>query len=185
MSSANRRGNFLWDQEYQRRCFDAWYLNGRPNMPIRIREIIPPNNEGKKPTAAKIRAWLATGAWDMLADDLDVKVQEKSDQFLVNEKAKMLRRHQADAIKLADKAKDYLLSEGFDTASSASQTYFRATEEQRKTAGFSDLLERLDKMTNNDVEREIVALLSRSAENEQIIETEAKDVDTESTESEE
>jgi hypothetical protein len=170
----------LWNQEYQRKCFDAWYLNGRPNLPARIREIIPPDRDGRKPGMKVIRSWVNGGSWDMMADELDVKVEEQANLSLINAKAEMLRRHQVDAIKLADKAREYLLKEGFDSASSASQTYFRATEEQRKTAGFSDLLERLDKMTNNEVEREIIALLNRGSENEQIIDSETSDITPES-----
>lgn len=177
MSRAKR-----WSKNYRRRCFDAWYLQGRSNVPAHILEIIPPDDDGTKPTVLTVRKWYLNGGWDLLADDLDVKVEEKANISLINQKAAMLKRHQQDAVKLADKARDYLLLEGFDSASAAAQTYFRATEEQRKTAGFSDLLERLDKMTNNDVEREIVALLSRSEANEQIIETEAEDVDTVSPE---
>jgi hypothetical protein len=98
------------------------------------------------------------------------------DDGLINKKAQMLLRHQEDAIKLANKAHDYLLKEGFDSASAAVQAYFKATEEQRKTAGFSDLLERMEKMSNNEVERLIVEKFNRIKENDQIIEIESEDI---------
>jgi hypothetical protein len=107
---------------------------------------------------------------------MDAKAMILVDDALVNKKAEMLRRHQKDAETLAEKALSYLKTDGFDSSSAAVQAYFRATEEQRKTAGFSDLLEKLDKMSNNDVENEIISKFNRIKENDQIIELEAEGI---------
>ena len=71
------------------------------------------------------------------------------------------------------------MRQGFDSAASAVQGFFRGLEEQRKTAGFSDLLEKLDKMTNNDVEMEIIKLLNRASDNDQVVDVESEDVQEE------
>ncbi len=161
-----------YTQQYQKKCFDTWYLNGRPNIK-RLLEIVPKDELGRIPSPIVARRWRENGMWDEWADSLDVKAIEKSDKVLVNKKAQMLIRHQESAEKLAVKALSYLEEEGFDSSASAVQAYFKATEEQRKTAGFSDLLERLDNMTNNDVEREIIEKLNRIRANDQIIEVDA------------
>lgn len=166
----------IFSQDYIKKCFDAWYLGGRPNAPKDIKALIPDTETGKKPSTFTINKWRIQGAWDAWADDLDARAWEESNTSLVNKKAQMLRKHQEQAAQVSAKALDYLLHEGFDSASSAVQAFFKGLEEQRKTAGFSDLLEKLDKMTNNDVEREIIALLNRASENDQVIDTESEDI---------
>jgi hypothetical protein len=165
----------IYPQTYIKKCFNSWYLGGRPNFPARVKEIIP-EFEGRKPSTAQVHRWMVDGMWDAWADELDAKAMVLADDALVNKKAKMLIKHQEDAVKMAQKALDYLMVDGFDSSSAAVQAYFKSTEEQRKTAGFSDLLEKLDKMTNNEVEREIIEKLNRIRDNDQIIENKSKDV---------
>ena len=159
----------IWTQDYKRKCFDAWYLNGRPNLPARIKEIIP-EQEGRKPSSLIIGQWLNSGAWDILADELDARVEDRANLSLVNAKVKMLRKHQQQAEKVQNKAIEYLMSEGFDTSASAVQALFRGAEEERKTAGFSDLLEKLENMSNNQVRDEIISMIQRATDNNQIVE---------------
>lgn len=159
-----------YSQNYMRQCFDAWYLAGRPSIPARVREIIPENEDGRKPVPSLIGKWMIQGMWDERADELDARAMEKVDNKLVDKKAKILIKHQEAAAKIQVKALEKMLADGFDSSAAAVNAYFRATEEERKTQGFSDLLERLDKMTNNDVEREIREKLQRIKENNQMIE---------------
>ncbi len=179
-----------YPQSYIKKCFNVWYLGGRPSFPGRVREIIP-DYDGHKPSKIQIRRWMMDGAWDEWADEMDAKVEIQVSDALIDKKAQMLIKHQEDAKVLAEKALDYLKVDGFDSSSAAVNAYFKATEEQRKTAGFSDLLERLDKMTNNEVEREIIDRLNRAADNDQIIDTDviveelSSGVNDEETESQE
>lgn len=168
-----------YDQNYRRKCFDAWYLAGRPNAPAKIKEVIPANEYGNKPSTAQLNRWIIEGMWDAWADDLDARADQQLDENLINKKAEMLRQHQEDAKLIAQEAKNFLLSKdagGFDSSASAVQAYFKATEEERKTAGFSDLLEKLDKLSNNDVERMIIEKFNRIKENDQIIDQELEDI---------
>jgi hypothetical protein len=169
----------VYDQNYIRQCFDIWYLNGRPTFPAKLRELVPVHEStGRKPSKIQLRRWMIDGAWDMWADDLDARANAILDDDLVSKKADMLRQHQKDAEIIAKKALEAINDNGFDTSSAAVTAYFKATEEQRKTAGFSDLLEKLDKMTNNDVERAIIEKFNRIKENDQIIDVgEAEDIE--------
>ena len=171
----------IYSQDYIKKCFDAWYLGGRPNAPSDIKALIPFTETGKKPSTAALNRWRIGGTWDAWADELDAQAYQKDDQLLINQKARMLREHQEQAQKVSTKALEFLMSEGFDSAASAVQAFFKGLEEQRKTAGFSDLLEKLEKMTNNDVEKEIIALLNRASENDQVIDVESDDVPIEDT----
>jgi len=165
-----------FSQEYIKSCFDAWYLNGRPNTPAGIKRILPEHPSGHLPSTSMINQWITRGAWDAWADELDAQVYQKDDKLLINKKAAMLRRQLEKSEKIANKAYEHILADGFDSTSSAVQAFFKGMEEMRKVAGFSDLLEKLDKMTNNEVEREIITLLNRASANEQVIDSDAEDV---------
>lgn len=177
----------VWTQTYQRQCFDAWYLGGRPNLPIRIREIIPLDENGRKPSVSTIKRWITSGMWDWRADELDARVEQAADESLVKNKIEILQRHQENAKQIEAISLTHIKAEGFDSSASAVQAYFRATEEERKTAGFSDLLEKLESMTNNQVRDQIINLINRATENDQVIEEGEETaglLDTESTEDE-
>lgn len=158
-----------FSDSYKKQCFDAWYLAGRPSEISKVRSMLPPNEYGDVPSLSALNRWRSEMAWEMYADDLDSRAIQISDNNLIATKVAMLKQHQEDAATIAKKALETIKADGFDSSASAVTAYFRATEEQRKTAGFSDLLERLDKMTNNDVEAEIRALLSRASANDQIV----------------
>ena len=173
----------IYNQNYIKKCFDAWYLAGRPNTPTGIRRIIPEHESGKKPSTRTIYYWSVNGSWDLWADEMDARVAVLADENLVQQKAQMLRVHQEQAKEVSLKALEHIRKDGFDSSSSAVQAFFRGLEEQRKTAGFSDLLERLEKMTNNQVEQEIIALLNRASDNDQIIDANVvNDADVEEAE---
>jgi len=154
-------------------------------MPSRIREIIPSDDDGLKPSTVVIRKWMIEGAWDAWADELDARVSLQTDEQLISKKVMMLQKQRDDAIALAQKAKEYLMEEGFDSSSAAGNVYFKATEEQRKTEGLSDLIERMDKMNDTELSQKIIEMLQRAAENDQIIEAESVPAELESGEVEE
>jgi hypothetical protein len=166
----------VYDQVYIRKCFDAWYLAGRPNTPAAIKTVIPTHESGRIPSTATVNKWVVQGFWDVQADDLDAKAMQLADENVIQKKAEMLRVHQQQAYEVTLKALEHIRSEGFDSSSAAVKAFFDGMQEQRKVAGFSDLLEKLDKMTNNDVEKEIISLLNRASDNDQVIETEVEDV---------
>ena len=172
--------NHRWTDEYKEKCFEVWYLNGRPKQSVRLKEMIQditgPDEYGRIPSHHQINVWLGDGVWDMRADELDAKAIQIADDGLINQKAEILKRHQAQALKIQMKALEYLEQEGFDTAASAVNAYFKSTEEERKTQGFSDLLEKLESMSNNQVRDEIIALINRATENDQITDADVKDI---------
>lgn len=162
----------IYSDNYKKICFDAWVMNSRPTMD-RLRELIPADNYDRKPNPAELRKWRKNLDWDMKADIVDAKVEEQSLDLLVQKKHELLKVQLEQVTKVSKKALDYLMAEedgGFDSSASAVQAFYRGMEEQRKIAGFSDLLEKLESMTNNQVRDEIIALITRGADNNQIIE---------------
>lgn len=160
----------FFSDDYKRICFDVWVMNGKPNM-HRLHELIPVfEDNGKKPGIYELRNWRKEENWDFKSDIVDAEVEERSLDLIVQKKHELLKIQLEQVTIVAQKALDFLRVDGFDSSSSAVQAFYRGMEEQRKIAGFSDLLEKLESMTNNQVRDEIIALINRATENDQIIE---------------
>ena len=160
--------NKVYTDEYRRKCFDAWYLNNKPSAEV-THELIPEYAPNKKPGLELLRSWIRE-EWVFHAQELDVEIQRKADEEVIKKRVKILERHQEQSVKMQTKAMEHLMAEGFDSSASAVQALFRGMEEERKTAGFSDLLEKLETMTNNQVRDTIINLINRATENNQIVE---------------
>jgi hypothetical protein len=179
-----------FSEDYQEKCFQVWYLAGRPTYAKRFQELIPEDEHGRKPTPVVIYRWQKDGTWDLRADELDAKAIQTSEESLVIEKAEILRRHQEAAKQVQIKALEYLMTEGFDTSAAAVNALFKGMDMERQAAQFADLLEKLDRMDNNQVRDKIIDLVNRAASNNQIVDGEevgalpAPDDDTVSTEDE-
>lgn len=143
---------------------------------------LPEDEHGRKPDKETLDGWRTQYMWDARADDLDTKAIELADNSLILQKAEMLKRHAENAKKIADQALEFLVGSegGFDSSASAVNAYFRGTEEERTARGISDLIIKMSKMSDDDLQKEILERLRRGSENEQIIDSEA--VDTESKE---
>ena len=124
-------------------------------------EIFPTADDGRKPTIHALKKWRQMYDWDVHADDLDSKAIQIRDDYLVTTKADILKKQADDAAMIAEKALKYLVSGTFDSSASAVSAYFRATEEQRLAIGISELVVKMSKMSNDELEKEIASRLSR------------------------
>lgn len=162
--------NLVFTEEYKEICFQVWYSSGRPPT-LRIRDYLPPDSNGRKPSISTFDNWKEFGMWNIRADEIDAKAIQLSDEYLIQQKVEMLRRHADQAKSLSDKARDFLITDGFDSSASAVNAYFRGTEEERKARGISDLIEKLSKMTDPELQDKILDMLRRGSENNQIIDS--------------
>lgn len=152
----------------------------------KTRDILPEDEKGRKPNYPMISKWLKDLEWHERADELDARAMILVDEALVNQKAEMLKRQAMDAFAIANKAREFILDEGFDTAASAVNAYFKATEEERITRGMGDFIAKLSKMNDNEIQNEIIKLTNRAADSGQIVldaELEEVEDDTESDKS--
>lgn len=166
------RSATAYTSEFIELCFTAWYNAGRPDAMKNYMEIFPVDVHGRSPTIHSLKKWRKLYGWDEYADGLDSKALQIRDDYLIMTKANILKKQADDAALIADKALKYLVSGTFDTSSSAVSAYFRATEEQRLAIGISELVVKMSKMGNDELEREITSRLSRL----EIVEGEAEDI---------
>jgi hypothetical protein len=158
-----------FNKHYQESCFEAWYSAGRPGALKRIYEVIPSDEFARKPSIDLIGKWRNELNWDIRADELDARAITKSENHLILEKAKMLKRQADTGFKLQEKGMEYLEKEGFDTASSAVSAISKGVEIERSSRGISDFILKLAKMTDSDVKDEIRKLSERVEPSDRII----------------
>jgi hypothetical protein len=173
---------YSYSDDYKEKCFQTWYASGRPTSAARTLDILPEDEFGRKPVRSLVEVWRKDLMWDARADDLDSKAIAIAEDALIMQKAEMLKRQAERAGKLAEKAFDELVTEGFDSSAAAVNAYFRATEEERMTRGISDMIVKMSKMNDADLADTVLDLLRRANENDQIIDSAPVDVDTESKE---
>lgn len=154
----------LDDSNYWEEAFQIWYMSNQPQDIPNILKILPAMADGEKPSYSTVRNAIASYGWKERADALNAQASQKNDVILVERKAAMLRRQAEDAMQIADKAKQHILEDGFDTSSSAVQAYFKATEEERTVRGVSEMLLKISKMTPDELMARAASFLKRRNE---------------------
>jgi len=138
-------------------------------------EIFPVAEDGRTATVYTLHGWRKKYAWDLHADELDTKAIQIRDDYLVVRKSDILKKQADDAFLLANKALNFLISGSFDSSSSAVTAYFRATEEVRMAIGISELVEKMSKMSDDELKEEIAKRLQQAANAGQVIEGELEE----------
>lgn len=173
------RKQLAFSPEYIEKCFVAWMAAGHPDRTGQDMTIFPEDEYGRRPTTRTIRYWRQEYGWDDRADDIELRAIEQVNNEIVIDKANILREQYENSRRIAGKALEYLISGTFDSSSSAVSAYFKATEEQRRSVGISEVIEKMSKMTPAELEDEILKRLRRATEAGQIIEGEFDTEDTE------
>lgn len=169
--------NKAFSPEYKEKCFLAWLAAGSPYH-IHDYSVFPDDEFGRKAPRLRIRKWMVEEDWRGRADYVEDKAIEVATKDIINIKADILRKHFEDSVKIAEKALAKLTQDDFDSSASAVAAYFRATEEQRRAVGISEIIEKMTKMTNEELEREILDRIRRATEAGQIIDGEVTDNET-------
>jgi len=154
----------VFSDDYKEQCFEVWYALGRPYDLHLVQDAVQPTPEGNKPSIALLRNTRDTYGWIERADAMDSKAIEKVEHMLIDQKADMLKHQAEQARQIADLAKQHLIENGFDTASSAVNALKWATEEERTTRGVSEMLIKVSKMTPDELMQEAAKLLKRNNE---------------------
>lgn len=149
----------------------AWMAAGHPENIKKIMDIFP-EEDGRRPSYHAIGTWISKYDWQGRAEIIDSKAIEVATESIINIKAEIMRQQFQDSVLIAQKALQHLASGTFDSSASAVSAYFRATEEQRRAVGISEIIEKMLKMNDDELEKEILDRIRRATEAGQIIEGE-------------
>lgn len=149
-------------EDYKNECFNAWFLAKCPGARS-VAEWAPLAPDGRRPSVDTITNWMNDYGWKLRAADLNAKAMAVVNDELVTTKATILKKQFENAVALADKALAQLLADGFDSSNAAVQGYFRATAEQRMALGFSELMQKVGNMTDEELQKKIAEMAERAS----------------------
>ena len=161
-----------YTDEYKTACKHGWYSAGRPKEGDVWLAATPEDEKGRKPGINVLRKWKAEMMWDFWADDMDSRSIAIAENSLVQQKADMLQRQAEMARQLQDKGLDYIQSAGFDNSSSAVQAIIRGAELERTSRGIGEMIVKMATMGDSELKDEIMKMINRGAENDQIVDVE-------------
>lgn len=162
--------------EYIQQIFTIWYGAGRPNQIYKILDKLPKDNlTGRIPDVSSIQKWRIKYGWDAQADELDEKALVLVQNDLIQRKADMLSRQADIGFQLQYLGMAYLVSGSFDSSASAVQAIKVGAELERSSRGISDLIMKISKMSDDELQQEILNQISRASESGQIVEGEEVD----------
>lgn len=169
-----------YSEEYKWKVRQQWYQQNRPT-PVKLLNNIEPDELGRKPNPVVISMWRKNDLWDIWADELDSQVMQIAEDSLIVQKAEMLKRHAKVGWLMIDKGMEFLASGTFDSSSSAVAAIKAGVEIERTSRGVGDMIIRMAQMDNSTLAQEIVKLVNRAGENNQIIDVEEVPEKEEST----
>lgn len=160
-----------YTEDYKNLLRQTWYQNDRVG-PAKLRELVPPDEHGRKPSPVVITRWRKEELWDIWADELDSRVMSQVEDTLIVQKAEMLKRHATVGWMMIDKGMEFLVSGTFDSSSSAVAAIKAGVEIERTSRGIGDMLVRMSQMGDDALKQEIMKYINRASENNQIVDAE-------------
>lgn len=152
-----------YDEGYIEQVFVFWYTSGKiPPAKLIGLDTFPKDQFGRVPVRQVVESWLNERGWRERADVLDAQVETKINDELVALKVSMLRRQASRAKEVAEKAHEYIMSEGFDSSASAIAGFIKSSELERTTVGLSRTIEKLAQMRDDEIMEKIKELSERA-----------------------
>ena len=149
-----------YSEEYKSVVFQIWYSNNRP-LPSKLLEMIPEDESHRKPDVKNLGKWISF--WGEDADRLDIEVKRNIDIDLVGQRAEMLKKQANSGKALQDMGMTYLEEHGFDKASDALRAVVDGVRIERESRGLGEALDRIFKMDDEALRKELVHLLQRDS----------------------
>ena len=148
---------------YMDEIFTLWYSLGKPNTNILLAKIPPcPQAGNNKPGMSALYAWVKD-VFRPRAVALDEEVMNKINERMVAEKVEMLNRHADIGIKMQDMAMAYLKDHEEDLGVSTSVKLLVAgVEIERESRGIATTVEKISRMSDTELEKEVQRLLDRA-----------------------
>lgn len=142
-------------------------------------KFIPPAPDGRIPTFMTIRNWMERFGWRQRADALDAEVSIRLDREAIENRISILRQLAETGETLMNKGVNYILTEDNpfkDNPSAAVRAIVAGSEMQFKYAAQADKLAAIAQMSDKQIESEIMRLLGKPNNDEDMVDAELEEV---------
>lgn len=171
-------GAINYSDEYIEKVFYLWYENGKTTGSGLISLLQA--EDGRTPSVFTIKDWVATKGWMERADALDAELSRALDGKMIDKRIKMYEEQVEIADELLKRGREFLASEiGIRTGAEALRAIDLGLATKRVSVGASEAYEKISKMSDEDIAKELRNLLGKPKVDEDNI-VDATITDTES-----
>lgn len=157
----NNTGSDNHNPDLREKVFYLWYNNGRPGFAKTKELIISQLPDEVIPNDWSIKEWLSD--FNLRAYDLDKRIHEQLDAVVVAEKVEMLKRHAKTGRYMQNVALQYLKDHLTELSANTSlRMLIEGVRIEKDSLGIPEALEKMTKMTDDDLVAEIKQLLTSS-----------------------
>jgi len=156
----NRR---VFPPSYRDEIFVLWYSMGKPHARVLYSKIPTCEEVDQKPSYEHLHEWVTSTEFRERAAVLDEQVMAQINSRMIAEKVEMLNRHADVATTMQDMAMRYLADHKDELGiSPAVRLLVAGVEIERESRGIATTVEKITRMSDQDLEGEIQKLLERS-----------------------
>lgn len=139
-----------FSDDYKRELFYIWYNASKPG-PKGLLEIISSDPvSGNKPSERLIETWI-TNDFKPMALDFDQSANDQMRERAIALKVEMHERHAEVGKELQSMGIEFLREYGVNDAKTAVRAVIVGSELEAKNRGVGDILDAINKMTNDEV----------------------------------
>jgi hypothetical protein len=152
-----------FSNSYKDAIFTLWYSMGKPVARILYPKIPIYEDTGGKPAYETLHVWVTSEEFREKARMLDEQVMEQINAKMIAEKVEMLNRHATVGVTMQDIAMKYLDEHKTELGiSPAVRLLVAGVEIERESRGIATTVEKITRMSDQDLESEIQKLLEKS-----------------------
>jgi len=155
-----------YSDQYKEQTFILWY-DGNRKISNKFASSLPEDEKGQRPTFKTIEKWRDEYGWMQRADALDGELSRKLQDEVINKRIRMYEEHVEVSNSLIAKGKDYLENHTIDEMADALKAISLGVEIQRVSVGQIELGQKILRMSDEQLNREIYKLMGKSDEMEE------------------
>lgn len=152
-----------YSDQYKEQTFILWY-DGNRKISQKFANSLPEDENGQRPTFKTIEKWRDEFGWMQRADALDGELSRKLQDEVINKRIKMYEEHVEVSNALIAKGKTYLETHPIEEMSDALKAISLGVEIQRVSVGQIELGQKILRMSDDQLNKEIYRLLGRADE---------------------
>ncbi len=152
-----------YSDQYKEQTFILWY-DGNRKISNKFANSLPEDEKGQRPTFKTIEKWRDEYGWMQRADALDGELSRKLQDEVINKRIRMYEEHVEVSNSLIAKGKDYLENHPIDEMADALKAISLGVEIQRVSVGQVELGQKILRMSDEQLNREIYKLMGKSDE---------------------
>ena len=152
-----------YSEIYKENVFVLWY-DGNRKISNKFANSLPEDENGQRPTFKTIEKWRDEFGWMQRADALDGELSRKLQDEVINKRIKMYEEHVTVSNKLIELGKDFLDNHKIEEMGDALKAISLGVEIQRVSVGQIELGQKILRMSDEQLTKEIYKLMGKSDE---------------------